>query len=427
MPHTGLEFHPLTYVTERDGVLVGRADTDSYALLPADGAALLRRLAEGTPLPEAEEWYRASFGEPVDMADFVETLHELGFVREPGEPGAGAEGPGTAAPVRYQALGRAAFSPLAWICYALVVAACVVVMVRDPQLRPHGRNLFFSPSLVVVQVVLAFAQMPVVLVHEWFHVLAGRRLGLPTSLGVGRRLYFFVFETRLSGLLGVERRRRYLPFLAGMVADTVLFGALTVLAAVDFAYGPSWVGRFALALAFLCLPRLAWQFLLFLRTDIYYVLVTALGCANLHEVASACLRHRLRGIPPAVRGRMGGLGGPDTWDRDERWTPRERALAPWFALIIAGGVASLLAAAGFLLVPVSVEFVERLGSGLSGGSLGGARFWDSVVAVVIAVLEFAVLPLLAGRKGGEDTGSAPEETESRNVVEGAEGAEGEAA
>jgi hypothetical protein len=381
MPHTGLEFHPLTYVTEPDGVLVGRADTESYALLPADGAELLRRLADGTPLPEAEVWYRTAFGEPVDMADFVETLHELGFVRESGERVA------EAAPVRLQALGRAVFSPLAWIVYALIIAACVVVMVRDPQLRPHGRNLFFSPSLVIVQLVLAVVQMPLALWHEGAHVLAGRRLGLPTGLGVGRRLYFFVFETRLTGLLGVPRARRYLPFLAGMLADAVLFAALTLVAALDFADGPSWAGRLALAVAFLCLPRLVWQFLVFLRTDVYYVLVTALGCGNLHEVAKACLRHRLRVLP--------GTRRPD-WEED-RWSPRERALAPWFAVLSAVGVGFLLAGAGLLLFPVMAEFVTRFAAGLAHGTLGGARFWDSVVAVLIAVLEFAVLPLLAGR------------------------------
>jgi len=81
MSATRLEFHPLTFVEERDGIMVGRSDTESYAVLPADGAALLHRLRDGTPLSDAADWYRATFGESIDMTDFVAALHDLGFVK----------------------------------------------------------------------------------------------------------------------------------------------------------------------------------------------------------------------------------------------------------------------------------------------------------------------------------------------------------
>jgi hypothetical protein len=383
MPDTGLAFHPLTFVAERDGVLVGRSDTDSYALLPEDGVELLRRLADGMPPAEAAAWYDTAYGESVDIADFVETMHDLGFVREPGDAAPQQQ------PVRFQAWGRAMFSPLGWICYALVIGLAVAAAVHDPRLAPQPGNAFFVSSLVVVQLTIGVLQMPMALWHEWFHVLSGRRLGLPTSLGVGRRLYFFVFETRLSGLLGVQRRQRYLPFLAGMLGDVVLCALLTLAAAADFATGPSWIGRLALALAFMTLPRLAWQLLLFLRTDLYYVLTTALGCANLHEVASAWIRHRLRGVP-FVRDR-------GAWTADD-WTERERALAPFFAALTLLGTLLLLASAVFLTVPLVLEFAHRFAAGISHHSLGDGRFWDSAASLLIALLEVVVLPMLAGRR-----------------------------
>ena len=46
-----LRLHPLTYLDEGDEVTVGRADINSFGLFPADGAALLRRLEEGSPVP----------------------------------------------------------------------------------------------------------------------------------------------------------------------------------------------------------------------------------------------------------------------------------------------------------------------------------------------------------------------------------------
>lgn len=375
MQETPIGFHRLTFVPEREGVMVGRPDIESYVVLPVDGAELLRRLTEGEPLETAATWYMSTFGEPVDMDDFVATLNDLGFVRAAGERL--AEPPR----VGLQALGRAMFSPLAWICYAVLTAATVFVAVRHPELRPRPRNMFFAQSLIMVQLVLMVAQMPGLFLHEWFHVMAGRRRGLPSRLGVGRRFFFAVFETELNGLLGLPRRQRYLPFLAGMLADVLFFGVLT-LGAAALRDGPEWLWRLLLAIAYTTLLRLAWQLCLFLRTDPYYALTTALGCTDLAEAASAYLRRRFRGA---------------IVDEDA-WSERDRAVAPWFALLNVVGTMLLATILALAVVPVAVEFASRLASGLAHHSVGGPLFWDAAVSLTILILEFGVLPVLAGAR-----------------------------
>ncbi|MHC3470046.1 hypothetical protein ACYF6T_15165 [Streptomyces sp. 7R007] len=378
-----LEFHPLTFVDEHDGVVVGRPDTESYAVLPHDGAALLRQLAAGRPADEAAHWYRGEYGESVDIGDFVATLRELGFVRE--GPDTASEPSPSPAPLRLRRLGILVFSAPAWGCYAALVIACAALMMTDPGVRPRPDNVFFTSSLVAVQLSLAFVQAPAVAWHESFHVLAGRRLGLPTRLTVSRRLFFIVVEAHLDGLYSVPRRRRHLPFLAGMVADVLLFAALTVLAAV----GPGWAAGFALAVAYTVLLRLAWQFYVFLRTDLYYVLTTLLGCTDLHGATSACLRRKLSRLP-GVR--------PPADDTDSTWSQRDRLMAPWFALLTVGGVGFLLATAALAFVPLLVGFVTRLGPALADGAAGGARFWDSATSLGLFALEFALLILISRRE-----------------------------
>jgi hypothetical protein len=384
MPQTRLEFNSLTFVEERDGILVGSPATKAYAIMPADGAELLRLLTTGTSVEDAASWYGATFGEPVDMSDFLATLNELGFIR------AAAEAPAEPRRLRLERLGRAAFSPLAWVCYGGVFASCVIAMTRYPQLRPHPASVFFVRSLIMVQLVLLLAQLPAVFWHEWFHVLAGRRLGLPTTLGVSRRLVYVVFETRLDGLLSFPRSRRYLPFLAGMLGDAVLFSALT-LAALGLHGGLTWAGRLALAIAFTTLLRMAWQLCLFLRTDLYYVLTTALGCTNLAEASSAYLRDRIGGICPRRNPSRKAV------TESESWTPRDAAMAPWFALLAVTGTVLLLWLVLFAVVPVLTQFTVRLLAGLTHGTAGGRQFWDSIVPLVIVVLQIVVTPLLAGR------------------------------
>lgn len=375
---SAIEFHPLTFVDERDGVVVGRSDIQSYAVLPDDGAALLRRLTDGMPLDEAARWYSAEFGESVDMGDFLSTLRELGFVRD------GADEPSAPAPVRLRRLGAWAFSPVAWAAYAALTAVCGLALVTHPGIRPRPDIVFFSPSLVAVQLSLAFAQLPAVSWHEFFHVLAGRRLGLPTRLSVSRRLFFVVVEARLDGLYGVPRSRRYVPFLAGMVGDVLLYSALTLVGLA----GPSWAAGPALAVAYTVLLRLAWQFYIFLRTDLYYVFTTLLGCTDLHGAASARLRERLSRLP--------GVRPPPPVD-ESAWSPRDRLMAPWFAALTLGGVAFLLTTAVLAVIPLMVGFVTRMGPRLAHGTAGGARFWDSVTSLGLFTVE-AVLLILVSRR-----------------------------
>ena len=85
-----LRLHPLTFLADGDDVVIGRVDIDSYAVFPPDGAALIRHLSDGalsdgargkgvTPV-DAAAWYEQTYGEPVDLEGFLDTLDELGFI-----------------------------------------------------------------------------------------------------------------------------------------------------------------------------------------------------------------------------------------------------------------------------------------------------------------------------------------------------------
>ncbi|OLR92525.1 hypothetical protein [Actinokineospora bangkokensis] len=381
-----LPLHPLTFHTEDAAggeVTIGRADTGEFGVFPADGAALLARIAEGGPLGEAVDWYERTYGETVDIAEFVEVLDEFGMVVRAGETAAAA------APVRWRRLGAALFSPVAWVAYAAVVVASVVVMVRSPELAPRYSHIFFVPSLVVVQLFALFGQVPLILVHEGFHALAGRRLGIPSSLGIGRRLIFVVFETSLDGLVAVPRRQRYLPILAGMVADAVCVGGLTLLAAAvrDPATGDAGLlGRICLALAFFTLMRLVWQFYFFLRTDLYYLICTALGCVDLHAVAFALLRAKL----DRLRGRATRVDESD-------WHPRDREVARWYAWLLVAGYGFVLASIAWAIVPAVVLTLDIVVDRVAGdpGALG---LLDAVVFLVLTFGQFVLAGVLARRE-----------------------------
>jgi hypothetical protein len=212
--------------------------------------------------------------------------------------------------------------------------------------------------------------------HEVAHWLAARAEGVPARFSIGRRLYFLVFETDLSQLWGLPRRRRFGPLLAGLAYDTVLLSALLAVALIS---GDGLVDRAAAALVAVETSGILFQFLVFLRTDLYAVLVMLLGCRELWRVNTLELR------------RMFGRLTEQQAAELARAHPRDLRVAGWFRWL---SVAGLAAAAGYFVVffvPALWTLLGWIAESLSAAAPTSGRFWQSVVFAVLALVPVALL------------------------------------
>jgi hypothetical protein len=382
--HTAVLLHPLTFVDEGDQVVIGRPDIDSFAVFPADAAAVVRRLSAGEAPAAVAGWYEAAYGEPADIDDFLQTLRELEFIRT-GEwqPAAGGQ-----PAARWRRLGAAALSAPALTLYALAAGAALYLMIAVPALRPLPSKVFISRSLLVVLGVTAAAQIAGVAWHEWFHVLAGRRLGLPSKFSVGRRLFFLVFQTTLVGLLGVSARRRILPFLAGLIADTIFVSVVTGLAAVSRLAGwPPWTVAVAVAVVYVTLLRMLWQAMIFMETDLYHVLASLLRCPDLHQMT----RHYLSGQVRRLR------GGSATAAGEADWSARDRRIVRRYAPFVLAGSTAMIGLAAVTVYPLMAGLTARAYDGIVTGHLTSLWFWDALAAAAAVLSQFVAVALIAIR------------------------------
>ena len=415
---THIRLHRLSFVDEGSEVVIGRLETESYAVFPADAAAVVRKLAEGAGARQAAAWYEQAYGEAVDIDDLIETLYALEFVREDTGTQAGS-GPGSAsgadspaAPLRWTRPARALFSPPAWILYALLVGTGVTLAVRTPDLRPSVSHIFFCPSLIAVVFTLIFAQFPGIALHEGFHVLAGRRLGLPARMSIGRRLYFVVVQTTLTGLMSVPRGKRILPFCAGLLADALYVNALMCVAALDQWLGGSLdlVGRVALALAYSTLLRMIWQFMVFMETDLYYVVATALYCPDLHRMTRAFIKTRVRRV---LRRSVSGL------DEEATWSARDRAIVRWYAPFVFLGGLVAVASMSVGTIPIFYGLFQRIYRAVIEGSPVNAGFWDATVVGLGTMAEVTVILIMlirgSRRRPAAQPSTTPRGKESAHV------------
>ncbi|WP_433184021.1 hypothetical protein [Actinoallomurus sp. CA-150999] len=371
-----VRLRPLTLVDEGDDVLVGDPESGNYVAIPAVGAVVIRALQRGDTVASAAAEAERAVGEPVDVAAFVDALRELGFVADDS-----AQGPSRTAVVQQRRWAggpapervRPLFSRVAWLIYAGAFVFCVACFVARPDLWPRGRDVFvvddYDLSLFIMMPLSALLAS----LHETWHWLAARAEGVTARFGLDRRLFFPVVETDLSQLWSLPRRRRYGPQLAGMALDAVL---LAVFLGVELAYDAP---RTVRCLVFLQVTQFLWQSMIFMRTDVYGVFVTATGCRNLWEVKSLLLRRAFRRLSPVEEGRLAEAD------------PRDVRIGGWFRWVYLAGV--LVAVGYFVLffLPGVSAVLRWAGRELTMGPWHGG-FWRALAAVVLICWS----PLMAG-------------------------------
>ena len=120
------------------------------------------------------------------------------------------------------------------------------------------------------------------------------------------------------------------------------------------------------ALTFIQIAGILPQFFVFLRTDLYGVLVTATGCFDLWRVTRLDLRRRLL------------LARPEHRDQLAAAHPRDLAVARWFVWVYAAG---LVFAGWFFVayfVPATIRLVVWIAATVAAADLGRSAFWEAV-------------------------------------------------
>lgn len=363
-----LRLRPFSAVPHLSDFVVGVDDGD-HVVMPPVAVEILNRLQVGIVGRDIEDDLRAG-GVDVDVADFILQLVELGWTLGVDEMTDTPENVFPANDRRRPGPVRSLFSGPAWVLYVLCFAGAVVSFVCEPRLIPRASDAFFLGTPAESLAALTVITLCLAGLHEYCHLLGARAEGLKAHIRISRRLYFFTLETDLSALWAVPRRRRYSALMAGIACDSVILFVILVTRRAELGgqlHLPHPLSSLLAALTLTQLSGLIAQCFVFLRTDLYAVLMTATGCSNLWEVNRLLLREKLHILPSDQRPLLADAH------------PRDLAVARYFVWL---NFAGLLAAAVFFVavfLPVSVRTVTWIATSLLSASPSTGGFWEALV------------------------------------------------
>lgn len=372
-PASVLRVRPLSVVEHGEDYLIGDAERGTFVVVPPIAVTIIELLRSGRLVAEVSSAAADRCGTDVDVAEFAESLCELGLA----ELADGPALPAGAAPQSAAQPGgpaRRPWAPLviglpAWLLAGLAVGICIVGFAVRPDLWPSASDLFPLGSPVLSVMALTVMMCALRGLHELCHWLAARAEGVKARVRIDRRLYALVFETDLTGLWGLPRRRRYWPLLIGLGFDTIVLAAVLALrlAAQARLWHPApGLAKMLAAVTLVQVVGIGLQFCVFVRTDVYAVLVVATGCSDLWAVTRLTLRRRL------------GLARPAHQAELEAAHPRDLAVARWYVWLYVAG--TLLAAWVFVayFVPATVRVVRWVAASVASADPYRGAFWEAL-------------------------------------------------
>jgi putative peptide zinc metalloprotease protein len=347
---------PLSIQKEGEDYFVGNADLDEFYSFPETGVDILRMLQEGETVAAVKSALAASVKDPIDVDEFIGTLIEIGFIYAPADKHNFAQAVSNVSSGERrllfkanQGFARAVFSWPMLAIYLAVVGYAAYSAVIDPELMLNPHAFYWSGDLTLTLLLLAVLYGFSVSLHELGHMLAAARQGIASKLGFGNRLWQIVAEADMTGLLSLPREKRYLPMAAGLMVDIFNIAIITlILKWVTANAYDRFVIQLLQAWALQIAITMIWQFNIFLRTDIYYMVCNFYGFTNLDDKARSFVKNQ---VYTATNGRFGS--------RSEDYTPKHWGVARAFLVVwIMGRVAAIWFLL-FVIAPTLYRYFER--------------------------------------------------------------------
>lgn len=373
----------LTLVRDGDGYILGSRRSPSFFAVPDIGGQIVIWLQQGSTVEVCTRRAGELAGEAVDVAAFLDGLVQAGILADDAVDHDVA-GPAPLAGWKH-ALGRVVLGPVGLSIQGLLLLAGAAAIVAVPRMRPHYTDALVSRAPLISMLLVAVFGIAFGLAHECAHVLGAWSVGVPSRVSISRRMVSIVYQTDLTRLWSVPPRRRVVPLIAGMLFDGATIGAVVIAELTILRGVPPVVTLFARLIVFRNVSGIVFQFMIFMRTDVYALFVLATRTKHLWDTKGALARAAIRRATVEDRALL------STVDR------RERRWAAVFLCLYLPGVAWTAWYFTTFAVPVLVRITTMAFRTMVADGVDSVSGATGAIALVLAVASTTYLVWGLGR------------------------------
>lgn len=271
--------------------VIGSKSNNVFIEIPEDAILILEYCNGEKTIDEITKILLKEKNIDVDVEDFIETLYELNLVNsiDGVKCNIGEEKQYSQILIK---ISKILFNKYTALIYGILFILNIILILSNNSLIPRYEDAFFIKEKIGVNMIGFFIiSWMLTFIHEIGHFLSIVRLGVNVKFNLSLRLVWLVVEADINGLWSVPRKNRYFCYFAGVCFETVIMFISFIIKILNFniiANNICSVIILVLALNFL------WQFMVFLRTDFYLVLLTFFDLSGLYDYSKIYISSKLR-------------------------------------------------------------------------------------------------------------------------------------
>lgn len=276
------------------------------------------------------------------------------------------------------------FSKPMYLLYGLIFLISLIILITNPNYFPIKQDYFVSDKFFILLPIIVAISWILLFLHEFMHFLAAKSYKLPAQLGLSNRLLFLVATTDITNIYSLKREKRYRIIFAGIFTDVILFSLsilLIYLNGIGLLTFNDFVDKIIKFIAFSEFLGILWQFLFFMKTDIYYAFETFVKVYNLNDKAENLIRNEFYRL--FIKNHH--LAYFDT--------KKEKKIINFYAILFLLGIFLLMFNFLYYYLPITLSLIKiawiNIWKGLNGGNYN--IFYDGMLFIILFLINYSLL------------------------------------
>ena len=179
------------------------------------------------------------------------------------------------------------YSKIGELFFVLIMLANIFVIYRYNMFPKVKSALFIENKPGLSFLIYFIVAWVITCFHEFGHYLSAVKLGIPVKIKLSLRIVFLVVESDINSIWAIPQKKRNICYLAGFLNECLL---LFVILIINLFVNSTMFFRLTDMILLIIFINFIWQFMLFLRTDFYFVVLNMLKISSLHDSAIKILK-----------------------------------------------------------------------------------------------------------------------------------------